>query len=152
MTMTITRHTQIFIDAAHRVARQEVTRTEAAAKLGVNLGTFTVWMQRSGISEGKNPNGTKKAHGAALGWLTSDPVKAKALEEAVARVLSGELTGTEAAELYPDATIAAIGSRVRAHLKRTGGTPPPRKRRTRLEMAAAALAIAKAEALKELCV
>jgi hypothetical protein len=49
-------------------------------------------------------------------------------------------------------TIVAIGSRVRTHLKRTGGTPPARKRRTHLEMAAAAIAKAEAEALKDLYV
>lgn len=135
--MNITRHTKAFINAAHRVANHEVSRVEAAAELGVNPGTFGVWMQRSGIREQKTPDGTKKAHGAALGWAHTDPVKAKALDEASARVISGELTSTEAAELYPDAALPAIAQRVRTHLKRLGIAPPPRKRRTRLEMAAA---------------
>jgi hypothetical protein len=112
---TITRHDTAFVEAARRVACGASTREQESAALGVNPGTFAVWMSRSKITASRNPDNVKKLHGAALGWVTTDPDKAKAMDEATARVLAGEITSTQAARDYPELADAraAIAARVR---------------------------------------
>ena len=133
--MNITRHTQAFIDAAHRVSRGEITRIDAAAQLNLNPGTFAVWMSRSKIKADKSVKPTKQLAGAALGLLQGlDPDKAQALDEAVARVVSGEITLAEARGLYPDLSGSTLTVRVRKANARLGVTV--KRRRTPAEMAA----------------
>lgn len=133
--MKITRHSKEFVEAAGRVASGATTREAAAQELGVNPGTFGVWMSRSGIAVDKTEKGTKKPAGAALGWAINDPDKAKALDEATARVLAGEMSVTEASEIYTDVAFATIAARVRRTRERLG--IPVQKRRTRAQMEAA---------------
>ena len=132
---TLTRNSEKFIDAAKRVVSGQSTKEVEAALLNVKPGTFAVWMTRGGFTSRTNPDGTKKLHGAALGWVTSDPDKAKALEEATARVLAGEMSATRAAEVYPDVAMSAVAARVRRARAEAGLEKPKTIRRTRAELA-----------------
>lgn len=132
----VTRNSKEFTEAANRVVSGQSTKEAEAALLNVKPGTFAVWMTRSGLTSRTNPDGTKKLHGAALGWVTSDPDKAKALEEATAKVLAGEMSATRAAEVYPGVAVSAVSARARRARAEAGVEKPKTIRRTQAEMAA----------------
>lgn len=133
---TINRHSQEFKDLAAKILSGELSRLEASNQYGINPGTLAVWMSRSNLTS-KGPDGVKKLHGAALESAITDPDKVKLLEEAVARVLDGELSATEAAEKYPTLAQVTIAKRVRKYRQEHGMTV--QKRRTRAEMELARL-------------
>ena len=118
--MTITRHTQTFLDAAHRVSRGEITRIDAASALDIKPGTFAVWMSRAGIGGPKNERGTKQLAGAALGWALTDPDKVKDLDDATALVLSGECSQAEALLRYPSVKQTTLSIKVTRARARAG--------------------------------
>lgn len=115
------KNSDAFREAARRVVSGQSTKEVEASILNIKPGTFAVWMTRAGITSRKNNTAKRRLHGAALGWVTADPIKAKALEEATARVLAGELTSTQASKEYPElssarATLAARVRRAREKL------------------------------------
>ena len=126
-----------FKEAAQRVTSGQSTKEVEAAALNIKPGTFAVWMTRAGLTSRRNPDGSKKLHGAALGWVTTDPDKAKALEAATALVLAGETSATQAAEKFPGVAVSAISARVRRARTEAGVEKPPTIRRTRAQMEAA---------------
>lgn len=113
-----------------RIQSGELTRAQAAQTYGINLGTLGVWLSRSKVNT--TTRAPRKLHGAALGWAITDPDKVKLLDEAVAKVLAGEMSATKASEIYPTLALATIALRVRK--ARLAAGQPVQQRRTREEL------------------
>lgn len=92
------RNDKTFKEMVARISSGELTRAKAAELYGINLGTLNVWISRSGV--GKETRSPHKLHGAALGWASTDPNRAKALKEATDKVLSGDLSLDDATEKF----------------------------------------------------
>ncbi|MDO9236198.1 MAG: hypothetical protein Q7U28_09235 [Aquabacterium sp.] len=125
--VSITRNSKEFRELVSRLQAGTLTRAQAAAEYGINPGTLGVWLSRSKV---RSP---KALHGAALGWAITDPDKIKLLNEAVAKVLAGEVSATKASEMYPTLALATIAFRVRK--ARIAAGQPVQHRRTREELA-----------------
>lgn len=129
------RNDQTFKEMVSRITAGELTRQQAADSYGVNYGTLCVWLGRSNLNAQTARKATgipKPLAGAALGWNVTDPNKAKVLEEATARVISGEFSVTEASEKYPDLALSTLSKRVRK--ERMAAGYPVQKRRTRAQL------------------
>ncbi len=97
------RNDPTFKEMVARILSGELTRKQAADAYGIKENTLTHWLLRGKIATPKQP---KVLAGAALEWTKPDPVRRAALDEAVSRVLSGELTGDQAFALYADQGVA----------------------------------------------
>jgi len=126
--MNITRHSEKFKILASRMHSGEITREQMADACGIKVGTLGVWLTRSKLTKKNNADGTKKLHGAALGLVINDPNRAKVVATAVARVMSGEISVTQAAREYPEIPASTLSKRVR-QLKEYAGEPVARRNR-----------------------
>ena len=129
------RHCQEFKDLAARILSKEISRLEAAEISGINPGTLGVWLSRSKLNSPRNEDGTKRLHGAALERRIVDPEKSHLLDEAVAKVLDGEMSATEASERYKSLTLVTISTRVRRERAKLGLTLIRRRTKKELEEA-----------------
>ncbi len=97
------RNDPTFREMIRRIDSLEITRAQACDLYGVSLGTLNVWISRSKLKLARAP---KPLAGAALEWANNDPVRRAALDEAISRVVSGELTGDQAFALYAGQGVA----------------------------------------------
>jgi len=126
--MNITRHSKEFKDLATKMHAGDITREQVADLCGIKVGTLGVWLTRSKLTKKNNADGTKKLYGSALGMVINDPERAKVIADAVSRVMSGELSVTQAARNYPDIPASTLSKRVR-QLKGYAGVPVARRNR-----------------------
>lgn len=123
------RNDPTFKEMVARLQSGELTRNQAAEAYGLKPNTLITWLLRSKIDIPRDSSAGLR--GAALTWTKDDPVRKAALAEAVAKVLSGELTGDQAFAIYADKGVAraTLFLEVRKILaaqgiKRRPGRPP----------------------------
>lgn len=127
-TPAVSRTSPEFKALAARMHAGEITRDQMADLCGIKIGTLGVWLTRSGLTKKNNADGTKKLHGFALGMVINDPTRAQALSAVVDRVMSGEISVTQASKECPEIPLSTISSRVRK-LKGYAGLPVQRRNR-----------------------
>lgn len=114
-----------FQEILARIRSGELTRAQAAAEYGLNPGSLNTWISRSGQAH-TLPSRRGKA-GTAAERAEKDPDKVAAMEAAVKRVLTGEISALAMAQLDPRVNPRTLAAKVRqARLK--AGLPVQAKR------------------------
>ena len=98
-----------------RIQSGEFTRQQAAEAYEIPYNTLTIWLKRSRVSLPVKVNATepKVLHGDALNWATKDPLKVKAMQEAVERILRGEISALAASQQDPRLSPSTLAQKVR---------------------------------------
>ena len=114
------RNDTTFHEMISRIRSGELTRRQAAETYGIAVGVLNVWIQRSKITglprdnnwRSQNPDKVKELTSHLLGKAL-DPERQAALNDAVARVLAGEISARAAALQDPRLSARTIAMKVR---------------------------------------